>query len=378
MRSLELWSSVYLAYNVSCSHNKENDCPPDAPPTSSSLQFPLNFSYSNLDMKPYVSTHLNSSKSDGDLLRPNMIKKCAPLDHVITASVEHDLPEQSNGHSNTCVNGDVCDKTYTGQNGNNVNSLYYSTTTEEQDVGLTVETCSPEQLVSSMNSSAATIIQGDSDNEEHTTEDSISDNITFGRTLKEFGANSRCRQDSSSYEHLAASLGDLNHTGDNDNNLDNCNNLDKTSENGQSSNDTTEDNTTKEISIQTVDNEKAISTQSTQTSDSIATLKTTMSNMYVRYLDNDGLTLMHNEVQDRLRQIEMVHLERLEALHAQLLEERCRRLAVCNHGELVVPTKATDLNDEVVSTKTYSRFRMSGRQYGYDITTISQNIQMFS
>lgn len=301
-------------------------------------------------MKCYLSTQLSSSKSDGDLLRQNTIKKCAPLDHVIKDNEKQDFGDQTNGLSATS-NGEVdhfMEKhTLSEQN----SSLYYSTTTaEEKDSNVS---SSPQEMISSMTSSATTIIQEEtgSDEEEENTEDSISDNITFGRTLKEFGSNSRCRQDSSSYEHLAASMNELSHTGDpGGGNLDDCNNLDKPCDIPEEDTKVTskDANLTKEISIQTTENQKTINNQETQTNDSITTIRLTLPTMYARYLDNDGLTFMHNDVQDRLRQIEMLYQERMEALHTQVLEERRRRLV--GNGDMCSAGRNTDLNDEVVSS----------------------------
>ncbi|KAK3736341.1 hypothetical protein QZH41_020792 [Actinostola sp. cb2023] len=346
VRSVELWSAVYLAYPMPFSNNRDFDLPDDSPnsacSSSLSLRFPFNFSDSNLEMKSYLSTHLSSSKSDGDLIRHSSCKKCNDTHHVTN---DNSLTRANNGLSTAC-NGDANHAVEESSCDEQTDSLYYSTTVEERDVICSPEGTTPQEMISSMTSSAATIIQEEADSDgEVTTEDSVSDTITFGRTLQEFSANSRCRQDSSSYEHLAASLNELNIAG-----VSGCNKLERVSdadEQGTPSKDNSTDNLTKEISIQTIENQKTITNQGTQTNDSITTLKITLSNVYACYLDNDGLTMTQNDVQDRLRQIEMLYQERMEVLHAQVLEERRRRLA--GNGDVGVAGRGADLNDDVCS-----------------------------
>ena len=82
-------------------------------------------------------------------------------------------------------------------------------------------------------------------------------------------------------------------------------------------------------------------------SPSNCTLKPSSSQLLTKYMDIDGLTLVVDVVQERLRQIECFHQLHVNSLHNQLLEER-RRRQVCDHGDVGSPSKTNDLADEVV------------------------------
>lgn len=79
------------------------------------------------------------------------------------------------------------------------------------------------------------------------------------------------------------------------------------------------------------------------------TLKPSSSSLFSKYLDIDGLTLVTDVVQERLRQIYTAHQNCVDLLHGQLVEER--RRGCCGHNSgLGSPYRTSDLADEIVST----------------------------
>ena len=80
-------------------------------------------------------------------------------------------------------------------------------------------------------------------------------------------------------------------------------------------------------------------------SPSTSTLRPSSSELFNRYLDIDGLTYVSDPVQERLRQIEMAHQAKVEALQRQLLDVQKRRKALPEGG---TAGRTSDLADEVV------------------------------
>ena len=83
-------------------------------------------------------------------------------------------------------------------------------------------------------------------------------------------------------------------------------------------------------------------------SPSTSTLKPSSSELFTRYLDVDGLTYVSDPVQERLRQIEMVHQAKVESLQRQLMDARRRQTASGDGG---AAGQTSDLSDEVVRNK---------------------------
>ena len=83
---------------------------------------------------------------------------------------------------------------------------------------------------------------------------------------------------------------------------------------------------------------------------SCSTLKPSFSQLLTRYMDIDGLTIVVDEVQERLRRAQAEHQLQLSQLRAQLLQERGRRL-LCDQCSAASPaSKTSDLADELVRT----------------------------
>lgn len=78
---------------------------------------------------------------------------------------------------------------------------------------------------------------------------------------------------------------------------------------------------------------------------STSTLRPSSSELFTRYLDIDGLTYVSDPVQERLRQIEMAHQAKVEALQRQLLDTQRRRMTSTEGG---TAGRTSDLADEVV------------------------------
>lgn len=225
-------------------------------------------------------------------------------------------------------------------------SLYLSTTTDESKTDINVA-ITPD-MNSSMSSSGGTLIQDDRHSDDSESEDEregiseLSDANSCGKT-RNFSEISQSKQDSSSYEHLS-SLSELDNASENnENEIKNNKILDKTRtasiENGTSDKPVT-------VCAKTQEDKKTGSAERIPTSESVTTIKPSSgSSMYARYLDNDGLTLIQNDVQDRLRQIDMAYQGQLEVLRAQVMEERRKRFM----GIVDAGGRCNDLTDEVVS-----------------------------
>lgn len=298
--------------------------------------------------------HVTASKSDGNL----MCKDCFKIQQEKEDSrkefgnIDRDLKSKSCPECRTSFSqNDLSGSTSTLEDVSDSaacdsRSLYLSTSESCVASVVSCEDSVKEIESSSMTSSTATVILDTSEGETPVDNEtsSLSEKLSTDNSLKEMQENV------SSPEEINSTSEEIFQ--------ETCNSDHLTLDSSNCSKDIPCDEEGTEC-IETSVPPSNSSSDSTLTSNareafpSTSTLRPSSSELFTRYLDVDGLTHVSDPVQDRLRQIEMVHQAKVESLQRQLLDVQRRR---ATGGEGGASGQTSDLADEVVCRKKIGLF----------------------
>lgn len=275
--------------------------------------------------------HITESKSDGNLFCKNCLKNQLELDdsskHVF--SLDKNLKSRSCPECRTdfSENGalDSGSETVVSES----TSLYRSAQSDSNAVGIL--SCDDNE-VESMSSSSATVIldpsEGDSNVE---SKHSPSEKLSITTLRKETNESERSEEE----QRVEEDFNEQSVTCEGSLRTAMCE-----EEQTECSDRNSEEILTKSASVSTLTGPVQ------EISSSTATLRASSSELFTRYLGVDGLTYVSDQVQKRLRQIEMAYQAKVESLQRQLIDaQRRRTLSSENKGASGI---TSDLADEVV------------------------------
>lgn len=353
-RCLQLWSAVYLAYPTPYSETMlENgdtsdygDSVSSACVTPVSPVFPSANRRIEQEEEALQTCHVTASKSDGNLMCKDCLKQQQALDDnrkQLFDSLDRNLKSKS------------CPECRTDVSDNNIpqstpitkdtvalesNSMYVSA--QSDSCSRSVVSCedSVGDIESSMSSSTQTVIldstEGDSaiesglESSEKTSESLTEETQQKTSVVEE--PTSPQEEDSQESSNVGQCTVETVHSSL-------FNKVIPSDEEGTECSENCQGTPAKSSSNLT------LSSSTDEATPSSSTLRPSSSELFTRYLDIDGLTYVSDPVQERLRQIEMAHQAKVEALQRQLLDTQRRRMTSTEGG---TAGRTSDLADEVV------------------------------
>ena len=306
--------------------------------------FPSANSSIDQDEEVTQSCLVGASKSDGNIMCKDCFKNQLELNK--NNSLDTNLKSRSCPECRTAFSGDsVAGHASTTNAKDAVNdtvasesrSLYLSAKSDANAASIVSCDDSVSEIESSMSSSTATVIldtsEGDTNVENSCSLSGIKSTESLIKEMPE--SKGLAEELSSPEEESCKGYNEENMTVDGPK----CSKGNICDEEGTECVESSSELLTKSSSTSTL-------TSTTQgTSPSTSTLRPSSSELFTRYLDMDGLTYVSDPVQERLRQIEMVHRAKVESLQRQLMDARRRQTASGDGG---VVGQTSDLSDEVV------------------------------